>query len=1025
MRKTATWNRLLATTVITGMASLAFAAPAYAQPETDEDVPVDSPATTMSGEAPELEEQDGGVATEGTAGTTITVTGSRIARPDLTAPSPVTVVDDEQVSLTGTTTVETLLNDLPQVIPGNNRTSNNAGGFPFATLDLRGLGPGRTLILVDGERIPPSSSSGVVDISQVPVGLIERIDVVTGGASAVYGSDAMAGVVNFILKQDYEGLELTGQMGIADPGVGFNYNVSGLFGGNFADGRGNMTIYASYFDRVGVKQDRFAYSRTSAAIFYDPADNRVFVVDDPSDAIAGSFNVFSGGSITPPWGIISNNAANPFTGLSTAVGGEFVGQDTDCNPATAGTNVNGGNLTFDPTTGALQPYTSAGFCAIPIGNSSRYNYAPANFLTIPYDRFNLSSTARYDFSDRTTGRLFASFTNSNSRVELAPTPAFAGTGFTIDPTTAQFIPAQLQTALDTRPNPDATFAFGRRFAETGPRIGTTESQAIIGRATVEHELSADWRIAAGLGWGRTDVTSYNVGNINRVAVEQGVNGCRNAAGVVNGPGVLPGCVPVNIFGANTINDEMLAFIQTDTTDVSEFEQVRASVNVSGTTFELPGGPIGLAFGAEVRTDRGQDIVDDAKQRGEIIGFNAQESIRGQITVKEAYGEIRLPLLGGRGGFPDLLAVEFGARYSDYSTVGGLFNWKAAAEFAPVNWLRFRGSYNKAARAPNIFELFRAGDQGFPSYVDPCNDPPGAATLPADVAARCIAEGVPAAALPGFQQSNSQVQAFAFGQPDLEEEKAETFTLGAVLTPDWFPLGRMSLTVDYYDIEITNRVSALGAGFYLNQCYNQGVATACDRIVRDPGTGQVTRIDTGLTNSDVPLTARGIDVGFNWVIPMGDFLGGTLGDGRLRISELFSYTLDFKYGDQDFVDTVGFNQGIGYVPISKYTSTLTVGYELEDFVGQVRWVYKTGGEQGDAAFGNAVNHDRVPDLSFVDLSLRWQPSERFEFTGIVSNIFNKFPRQTVTGVFEQANTNAAFFSPIALGRAYTFQAKVRF
>ena len=194
-------------------------------------------------------------AEEEAAGEAIVVTGSRIARPDLEAPSPVTSVTSEQFDLTGTVTVETLLNELPQLIPGNTRTSNNQGGEDFSTLDLRGLGPERTLILVDGERVPASSTTGVVDIGTIPAGLIERVDVVTGGASAVYGSDAIAGVVNFILKDDYQGMELTAQYGLSEEGDGATFNVQGLLGGNFAEGRGNMTLFASYFTRQSVGQN--------------------------------------------------------------------------------------------------------------------------------------------------------------------------------------------------------------------------------------------------------------------------------------------------------------------------------------------------------------------------------------------------------------------------------------------------------------------------------------------------------------------------------------------------------------------------------------------------------------------------------------------------------------------------------------------------------------------------------------------------------------------------------------------------
>ena len=960
-------------------------------------------------------------------GSPIIVTGSRIARPDLSSVSPVTVVDAEQIELTGTVTLETLLNDLPNVIPGNNRTSNNAGGFPFSTLDLRGLGPGRTLILVDGERLPPSSASGVVDIAQIPVGLIERIDVVTGGATAVYGSDAIAGVVNFILNDDFEGVELTGQVGVAEVGVGFNYNVSGLIGGNFGDGRGNIAVFGSYFEREGVSQNRFDYSRVSAAVCANAAVDFLSVCDEASDVPAGGSVFSAGGSATPPWGRIVNSAINPFQGLSTQplLTPNFTNVNTDCNAATPNVAaVNTGNLAFNQFTGQLQPYRQAGLCGIPTGDSSRYNFAPDNFLSVPYDRLNISVLGHYDFSDRTTLRVFAAYTNTNQSVQLAPSPAAAATGFQIDPTIATTLPDDLRAALATRPNPNAPFLYEYRFSSVGQRAGNTEIQSVNGRAFLEHDFGGEgnWRISAGAGFGRVDLVSTSLNNVSRSRIESGVNGCRNAAGTVNGPGVPFGCVPVDIFGPNTLSAAAVDYIRINATDVNQFTQTRVSANVTGNLVELPAGPVGLAFGAEQRTDRVDNRPDVTKVSGDLIGFNQEQPISGEIVAREVYGEIRVPLLGGGSGFPDLLAVEAGARYSDYSTLDdGLFNYKVAVEFAPVNWLRFRGAFNSAARAPSAFELFQAGNQGFPSYTDPCNaNRPGGA-----LAGRCNTD-IPAVARPTFQQTNSQVQALAFGNPDLQEEEAETWTAGVVIQPDFVPIGRMSLTVDYYDITLEKAVQGLGAGFFLNACYVSNDPTACARITRDPASGQVTNVNTTVRNSpDVggPTELSGIDASLNWVFPISEVLGGN-SETNIRISNLFSYAMDYKVGGTEFVGIAA--SGLGGVT-SKYANTLTVAVETESFTIQTRWVYKSGGE--DDTFG--LDDDgkgfsaRIPDLNTVDLSARWDVNERFSLTGIVNNLFDKYPPQTVGGTFEQANTNASFFSPYILGRSYSMQGRVRF
>lgn len=958
-------------------------------------------------------------------GNTIVVTGSRIARPDLNAPSPVTMVGEEQIELTGTQTLESLLNELPQVIPGATTTSNNPSGT-FGTVDLRGLGPGRTLILLNGERLPPSTTTGLVDISLIPTPLVQRVEVITGGASAVYGSDAIAGVVNFILKDDFEGLELNGQMGINEDGTGQEFAVSSIVGGNFADGRGNLTVSGSYFNREAISTGRYDFSRVSSAAFGAPDFSRTYSVDDPADVQPGDVTLAPGGSAGTPWGAVVPLAGNPFRNLATLLPGQFAAANTDCNAGTPGVPVNGGQLSFNDQ-GQLTPnFTSTApgsFCGIPLRSigSSRYNFAPDNLNQLPYDRYNFVAIGRYEFSDDTRLKLFGAYTESRLTQQLAPTPAFfPSTGFLIDPTTAPFIPADLRVALNSRPNPNAPFGFSRRFTETGPRIGEIESRNVNARAILEHDLSDRWSINAVASWGRNALDSRAIGNINSVAVQQGIQGCSIPA-----PQRLPGCVPVNIYGPNTLTPAMVDFVQIDTLDIDRFEQVRAAVNLTGDLFNLPGGPIGFAMGAEVRTDRGSSVPDDAKIRGEIIGFNAAAPQAGSITAKEVYGEIRLPILGG-SGFPDLLAVEAGARYSDYSSIGGLFNWKVGAEFAPVDWVRFRGSYNRAARAPNVQELFQGGDQSFPGYTDPCNDN----TLrTAAILAQCVATtpGSTPALFTGFQQPNQQVQAFLFGDPSLQEEKAETWTAGVVVSPRWFPVGRLNLTADYYDITLRGAIQRQGTGFYLNACYRSATPSECNRIVRDPATGTVSSIDLGLRNNpdtNGPFHVSGIDVGLDWVIGIDEVFGGS-SDWRLRISNNYSYLMDYEIGGTNFVGT---SQAGGFSGVAAESrNTLTVAAESEQVTVQARWIHSDGADDAlPAAFDipGAVGFE-TPSLDYADLSVRFRVNERFTLTGIVNNITDERPPQTSPFVNEQSNTAASYYAPIFYGRGYTVSASVRF
>ena len=340
------------------------------------------------------------------------------------------------------------------------------------------------------------------------------------------------------------------------------------------------------------------------------------------------------------------------------------------------------------------------------------------------------------------------------------------------------------------------------------------------------------------------------------------------------------------------------------------------------------------------------------------------------------------------------------------------------------WIKARASYNRAARAPNVFELFRNGDQGFPSYTDPCNS-----TVSNRDDAFCIAQGVPAGAIDTFQQVNSQVQSFSFGNPNLSEEKAETWTAGIVITPDSILGANVTLTADYYNIEVTNRVAGLGTGFFLSDCYTNRNPDSCARISRNSATGQIDFINTTVGNSSTPLTTSGVDFGLDVRFPA---LGG-----EIYLSDVLTWVDEYKVGASDFVDTVF--SGIGGVT-PEWKNALTAGWRDESFTAQVRYVWAKGGRQNfpgadldglypyDPVTGDPYYDeypDRIPDLNLLSASLRWRATENFELTTIVNNLLDKYPPQTTTGVFEQANTNISFYDGYALGRTWTVQARIKF
>ncbi len=997
-------QRLLASTIIGGAALLALqAAPAFAQD-----------ATEVEG---------------------VVVTGSRIVRQDFEAISPITTVGSEQLELTATLTVDSLLNELPQIVPGNTRTSNNSGGEDFATIDLRGLTPQRTLVLVNGERVPGSSTTGVVDINTIPASLIDRIEVVTGGASAVYGSDAMAGVVNFILKDDYEGAEITATYSSSFEGLQPEIEVNALVGGNFANGRGNATAYAAYYSREKVLSTDLDFARDSGAACYNATYTSMFVCDTAAEAVASGGLVASGGSGTPSWGWITNNGANPFTNLSVLLPATFGAgnTDTNCDGIPDGA-VNTGNLSFNDA-GLLSPRNINGACAVPdrSAGSSLYNYAPDNYLVTPGERYNMTTTVNYDITDTVSAKVVLNFVNSTQEVQLAPTPA---TGLTVTLTPAmqtliQTNAPDLWIALNSRANPLANFTMARRTNEVGTRNQFNENNAFFALVTVDGEFNDNWNwsLTSSFGASRFDTRALN--SVNKTAFLQGLAGCQTAAGAPLGNAALPGCVPLDIFGAGTLTPAMQSFLRVNTFSETQVEEARVAGYVRGDLFELPAGPIATVFGFEYRDTDIAFRVDNEQRSGNIYGFNAIQDVNGAIQVTELYAEVSVPLIKDQP-FVHYLGLEGGYRTSDYSSVGTVETFKIGGEWAPVDWLRFRAVYNEATRAPSVIELFQNGDQGFPAYVDPCrfNNPVQTPALQAF----CVGQGVPAGLIGGFTAGASQVQAFAFGNPNLEPETASTLTAGFVFQPDWFPVGDFRMTFDYYDIDISNAIIALGAQFWINNCYNTLGGTipgSCARTVRDPVTGQITSVNTARANQ-ASLATTGFDIQAEWSVNLEDtFLSLP---GRLRINELFSRIDDNSLNGNDFAGTTG---GVIGSALFDWKSTLSVYYSLGDWTVFARWSYVPGmcdltftvnGTENAACGGTFLVDDLgvyTPEASYIDVSARWNVTDNFQITGYIGNLFDEQAPETISGALGggQADTDPATYR--ILGRTFSVSAKLRF
>ncbi len=976
----------------------------------------------------------------------VTVTGTRIKQRDFTSVSPLATVSAKEIALTGTVNTEELINTLPQIIPGVTITSNNPSLNGFATADLRGLGPGRTLVLVNGRRANPSSAGGSVDLNTIPASLIERIEVISGGASAVYGADAVAGAINFILRDNFEGIQVDSSYSQAEDGVAPAWVADGIIGGKFDGDRGSIQMAVQYYNRQAVSASERDFSRHAGAVLRNAAGN-LFVSQNLADLnIPGTTVAFAGGSGTAPWGSIAGfSAANV-----TAVFGPQ--PDADCRSANGLQTT--GTIRFR-TGGGIAPFQG---CAVPDNlpgtpdsDGDRYDFAADNFLILGNERINAVGFAKYDIlpDGLLTAFMDTNFTNSRSTQQLAATPA---TGlivkYDIDPTPGVVVvnpyvtgqPQLLSLAslqfggipgLDNR-----NFVLNIRTTQVGNRFGDIETNAFGMHDGLRGTIpSIDWDWEVYHSYARNTTTVKNNNNIGATAMTQLLNAC-NTTSLAAQPqplGVLPNCpfptrtgtgpsafVPTattnNPLGVFSLSQDMINFVRVNSTDVITYEQTVISANATGDVIDLWGeGAISAALGFEYREEALDNRVDPFKNAGDIIGFNAAKSIAGQFDVYELYGEVNVPLITGETLFENLSLVG-GYRKSDYSTGAAITEtWKYGGEWSPFDWLTFRAVQNHAVRAPTAFELFRAGDQNFPSYLDSCNQAPVPAAAVALNAAGCASWFAHFGAVfaPGvFQQPNTQVQAFLFGSPTLTPEIADTLTYGVVFNPDWFPVGRLGLSVDRYEIELDNQIGQRSIAQIVNGCRNAIIANGnvfpvgnqfCDAITRDPlssATGAIGAINQGLGNFPGISLYSGIDVNLRWSWDMEEDIGlpGTFG-----IASLYTW-VDEADGSQGlFVGSIG-----GVTAENKAATSFT--YDLEDWSFLLRWTYLGGID--DAVFGE----EHIPTYNMYDVGGRWDMTDDLSFSFGVDNILDKQPPLWGGAVGNgQFNTDGSTYDQ--LGRMY--------
>ena len=930
-------------------------------------------------------------------GDVIFVTGSRIQRPEIATASPVIAVTAENIEQSGLTNVTELLTQTPALF--NSEDNFDAAGSQARTgaagvnlLDLRNLGANRTLVLVDGRRhIAGVSGEAAVDINTIPVGLIERVDVLTGGVSPVYGADGVSGVVNFIMRRDFEGLDIRAQHGFSEFGDADSTFISATAGKNFADDRGNIALSYEFRKdgRVGFG-DRPNGRYEALTLVRNPND----VPDDPNLPDFIFLDRIGWSESSPAGGIVTDFSFVP--------------------------SFNGDGSPYD--LGTFLP--DSGFLAQGGDNTPVNSYQGDLQARTKHHSFN----AFLNYELTPTVRFFAEgkYVKSDNFTIAQPSFDF----FTFIGSENPFIPQNVVDAGGTDAfdgvliNRD-NFDFGTRNEIFNRDLFRT----VVG---FEGDVSdhAKFEVSYVYGENKTKYTSTSQRIEDRYfaaldAVDQGEfltgtpNGIVDCRVNLDGSGIVdsfnfnygeapqtfsPGeCVPLNIFGEGVASQEALDFILTDTSNRYTIKQHVVNGYVSGDFgeyFELPGGPVGFAFGAEYRKEK-SDFRPDAIST-QVTTFDPNSGVladlallgdeTGSFDVWEVFGEFNLPILSDRPGF-ELLELNVAGRYSDYSTVGSTEAWSVSGQWAPIRDIRFRGSYAESVRAPNITELFAPRTGTFLFLDDPC-DPTevnqGAPNREANCRALIEGLGVDYDTFNFADDINSSasIEGIVSGNPNLLEEKAETWTAGVVLQPSFIP--GLAITADWFDISLTDAVRTPLLQETAEFCVDAPTLDNpfCDAITRSTTTGFVESYVVGPQNVAFIETA-GLDITVNYRFEPGD---GKLGlfnfRGTLGYLDKFEF-LPANGGTVD-VDTgeVGFPKWVGNADLTWEKGDFLVNYGVQYIGDQLRFENDEIAADPDIAPEGVINID---DRLIHDIRVEVTPmQDRFTIYAGVNNFTNELP-----------------------------------
>jgi len=905
----------------------------------------------------------------------IVVTGSRIRGADVNAISPVSIISSEQIAATGSTTIDAVLTNLPQVVASQNQFSGD--GVGFASVNLRGLGTARTLVLVDGRRYVAADASQVVDLNTVPSTLVERLEVVTGGRSAVYGSDAIAGVVNFILKKDFEGLATEAQYGSTEQGDGQDYRANVTFGVNSERIPGNIVVFAEYANRDPVFSESRDYARTA--------------LQDTRD-----------GHLVPG-------------GSSAVVGGRLVG----LGPSRRFLN-----------DGTLVPYSFA--------SGDFYNYNPPLNLLVPSTRKALVTLGHFQVRPSLEAYFEGQAIDVFSVTQGPPTPA-GNTPVTLQ-VASPFLPASSQSYLaqfDPSASGYVNAGLTRRWAEFGNRLSSYDRRAIRTVTGLRGAAGSQWQFDGYFSYSRSQGQLNNTNLVSRSRLQEslytgfldpatavvsptpiaGLPGggqlvCRNAIARASG------CVPANVFGADRISDQAIAYLS-----AQQYRNVSATTSIASLTFtnaelfSIPfGGPVAAALGAEWRRQSADYRPDDVTISGDSLGAGRIAPLSGGYHVKELFAEFNADLLEDRPGV-HALKVNTAARWSDYSIArtGSVLSWSGGLAYQPVASLTLRAQFQRATRAPNLNELLAESRRAAVPGVDPCNN----ATVGSALAALCIATGVPPAQIGTVIDPNTQIQALIGGSPDLSEETSNTWTIGVVFQPTFAPSTR--ITVDYFDIDIADYISQIGGANILALCYQQGLPEFCSKVTRSPNDGTILQIDDRAANSGGYATA-GIDLAVQWA-PQGEILGGRVGlDTQLTYLKTRTLTPVAAIPASANVCAGRFGVVCGD-PSPKWKGTALAQWNRGGLGLRAQWQY-IGTARDDGALGYQVAGETVGSRTYLNLSARYEWTAKIDLSLGVLNVTNTLP--PILGDNSDANwANSWPATYETIGRRYFAGINVRY